>query len=36
MSRLLMSFFASKYVRLITGMPVNDATAALSVIKDKY
>ena len=26
MSRLLMSFFASKYVRLITGMPVHDAT----------
>ena len=25
MSRLLMSFFASKYVRLITGMPVHDA-----------
>ena len=27
MSRLLMSFFASKYVRLITRMPVADATA---------
>ncbi len=27
MSRLLMSFFASKYVRLITHMPVADATA---------
>lgn len=27
MSRLLMSYFASKYVRLATGMPVNDATA---------
>ena len=27
MSRLLMSYFASKYVRLITRMPVNDATA---------
>jgi len=27
MSRLLMSFFASKYVKFITGMPVNDATA---------
>ena len=25
--RLLMSYFASKYVRLITRMPVNDATA---------
>ncbi len=27
MSRLLMSFFASRYVRLITRMPVRDATA---------
>ena len=27
MSRLLISYFASKYVKLITGMPVNDATA---------
>ena len=27
MSRLLMSFFASKYVKFITGMPVNDSTA---------
>ncbi len=27
MSRLLMSYFASKYVRLVTGMKVNDATA---------
>lgn len=27
MSRVLMSYFASKYVRLITGMPVHDATA---------
>lgn len=27
MSRLLMSFFASKYVKTITGMPVCDATA---------
>ena len=27
MSRLLMSYFASKYVRLITRMPVKDATA---------
>lgn len=27
MSRLLLSYFASKYVRLITRMPVNDATA---------
>ncbi|MBE50882.1 MAG: dolichyl-phosphate beta-D-mannosyltransferase [Flavobacteriales bacterium] len=27
MMRLLMSFFASKYVKLITRMPINDATA---------
>lgn len=27
MSRLLISFFASKYVQIITGMPVKDATA---------
>ena len=27
MSRLLLSWFASKYVRLITRMPINDATA---------
>ena len=27
MGRVLMSFYASRYVRLITGMPVHDATA---------
>tara|TARA_B100001758_G_scaffold247497_1_gene265554 strand:- start:29131 stop:29862 length:732 start_codon:yes stop_codon:yes gene_type:complete len=27
MSRLLMSFFASKYVKFITGMPIHDSTA---------
>ncbi len=27
MSRLLMSYFASKYVRMVTRMPVHDATA---------
>ncbi len=27
MSRLLMSYFASKYVRIVTGMPLRDATA---------
>ena len=27
MSRLLMSYFASKYVRIVTGMPIHDATA---------
>jgi dolichol-phosphate mannosyltransferase len=27
LSRLLMSYFASKYVKIVTGMPVCDATA---------
>ncbi|GAA4497379.1 polyprenol monophosphomannose synthase [Hymenobacter ginsengisoli] len=27
MSRVLMSYFASKYVRMVTGMPIHDATA---------
>ncbi len=27
MSRVILSYFASKYVQFITGMPVNDATA---------
>lgn len=27
MGRVLMSFYASRYVRLVTGMPINDATA---------
>ena len=27
MSRLLISFFASKYVKIITGMPIHDSTA---------
>lgn len=27
MGRVLMSYYASRYVRLVTGMPVNDATA---------
>ncbi|HEY0666965.1 MAG TPA: polyprenol monophosphomannose synthase, partial [Sphingobacteriaceae bacterium] len=27
MSRVLMSYFASKYVQFITGMPIQDATA---------
>ncbi len=27
MSRVLLSYFASKYVRIITGMPIHDATA---------
>ena len=33
MTRLLMSFFASKYVRLITGMPIHDATAGFKCYK---
>ena len=33
MSRLLMSFFASKYVRLITGMPIHDSTAGFKCYK---
>jgi dolichol-phosphate mannosyltransferase len=27
MSRVLMSYFASKYVRFITGLPIHDTTA---------
>ena len=33
MSRLLMSFFASKYVKFITGLPVNDSTAGFICYK---
>ena len=33
MSRLLMSFFASKYVKLITGMPIHDSTAGFKCYK---
>ena len=33
MGRVLMSYFASKYVRLITGMPVNDTTAGFVCYK---
>ena len=32
-SRLLMSFFASKYVRFITGMPIHDSTAGFKCYK---
>jgi len=35
MSRLLMSFFASKYVKTITGMPVHDSTAGFKCYKRK-
>lgn len=33
MSRVLMSFFASKYVRMITRMPVQDTTAGFKCFK---
>ena len=34
-SRLLMSFFASKYVKFITGMPIHDSTAGFKCYKRK-
>jgi len=33
MSRLLMSFFASKYVKLVTGIPIHDSTAGFKCYK---
>lgn len=33
MSRLLMSYFASKYVKAITGMPIHDSTAGFKCYK---
>jgi len=33
MNRLLMSFFASKYVKMITGMPIHDSTAGFKCYK---
>lgn len=33
MGRVLMSYFASKYVRLITGLPVHDTTAGFKCYK---
>ena len=35
MGRVLLSYFASKYVRLITGMPVCDATAGFKCYRNK-
>ena len=35
MSRVLMSYFASKYVRFITGMPIDDATAGFKCYSAK-
>jgi dolichol-phosphate mannosyltransferase len=33
MSRVLMSYFASKYVRFITGLPIHDTTAGFKCFK---
>jgi len=33
MTRLLMSFFASRYVKIITGMPIHDSTAGFKCYK---
>jgi len=35
MSRILLSFFASKYVRVVTGMPIHDTTAGFVCYKRK-
>jgi len=35
MNRVLLSFFASKYVRLITGLPINDSTAGFVCFTSK-
>ncbi len=35
MGRVLMSYFAGKYVRLITGMPINDPTAGFKCYRRK-
>ncbi|MDR1005106.1 MAG: polyprenol monophosphomannose synthase [Prevotellaceae bacterium] len=35
MGRVLMSYFASKYVRLITGLPVHDTTAGFKCYRRK-
>jgi len=35
MSRVLMSYFASKYVRVITGLPVHDTTAGFVCYRKK-
>lgn len=35
MGRVLMSYFASKYVRLVTGIPVHDTTAGFVCYSDK-
>lgn len=35
MGRVLMSFFASKYVQIVTGMPIKDATAGFKCYSRK-
>ena len=35
MGRVLMSYFASKYVRIITGLPVHDTTAGFKCYRRK-
>lgn len=35
MGRVLMSFYASRYVRIVTGMPINDATAGFVCYRRK-
>lgn len=35
MSRVLMSYFASKYVQFITGLPINDTTAGFKCYTNK-
>ncbi|MFN9581061.1 MAG: polyprenol monophosphomannose synthase, partial [Bacteroidota bacterium] len=35
MSRVMLSYFASKYVRLITGLPIHDTTAGFVCYTDK-
>jgi dolichol-phosphate mannosyltransferase len=34
MGRVLMSYFASKYVRMITGLPIKDSTAGFKCYRD--
>ncbi|MCM1077526.1 MAG: polyprenol monophosphomannose synthase [Bacteroides sp.] len=35
MGRVLMSFYASRYVRIVTGMPINDSTAGFVCYRRK-
>ncbi len=35
MGRVLMSYFASRYVRFITGLPINDTTAGFKCYRNK-